>query len=85
MSLCPEAEYRALLDDGEFWEYVFNGVKPGDPPSDREDEFDERDATAQFDPCPVCGETGPCGYDADGEPMIHLPPPGDDTEGDDDR
>lgn len=75
MSLCPDAEFRASLDDGEFWEYVFNGVKPGDPRPDREIEFDERDVTAQFDPCPVCGEFGPCGYDADGEPLVHLVPP----------
>lgn len=77
MSLCPEAAFRASLNDGEFWEYAFNGVKPGDPRPDGEVEFDERDVTAQFDPCVVCGEIGPCGYDANGEPMIHLAPPED--------
>jgi hypothetical protein len=24
------------------------------------------------DPCPTCGEAGPCGYDAEGRPMIHT-------------
>lgn len=22
--------------------------------------------------CPVCGENGPCGYDAEGRPMVHT-------------
>lgn len=30
--------------------------------------------------CPVCGETGACGYDAEGRPMIHASYDGDDDE-----
>jgi hypothetical protein len=25
-----------------------------------------------IDPCPVCGEPGACGYDAEGRPLIHT-------------
>jgi hypothetical protein len=24
------------------------------------------------DPCPLCGEVGPCAYDAEGRPLIHA-------------
>lgn len=27
-----------------------------------------------MNPCPICGEWGPCGYDAEGRVLIHLTP-----------
>lgn len=71
MSLCPETDLRESLDDGEFWDYVFNGVKPGENP---ELDFDEPDDDTPEDyggPCEVCGQRGACGYDALGRPLIH--------------
>lgn len=34
---------------------------------DTPDEFEDFDTT-----CPECGETGPCGFDAEGRPMTHA-------------
>jgi hypothetical protein len=74
VSLCPEAEKRASMDDAEFWEYVY-----GDRPDPRWDEdayeptVDEPTFTVV--PCPVCGtQLSACGYDAEGLPMIHATP-----------
>lgn len=72
-SLCPEAEFRASLDDGEFWEHVLNGVRPGEDPEIEADPFEE-DPGPLGDyggPCDICGEVGACGYDAEGRPLIH--------------
>lgn len=69
-SLCPEAEERARLSDADFWDRVawspgpdgfFPEDDPPDPPA-----LDDRRA------CPECGERGPCGYGAEGRPMIHV-------------
>lgn len=70
MSLCPEAEFRASLDDGEFWDYVLNGVRPGEEP---EVHFEEDpDAVEDYGgPCEACGAVGACAYDMDGRPLIH--------------
>lgn len=69
--LCPEAEFRASLDDGEFWDYVLNGIRPGDNVIEVDfcepDELDED----YGGPCEICGERGACGYDAEGRPLIH--------------
>ena len=70
MSLCPESEYRASLTDGEFWEYVLLGVRPGEVTDDDESDMDA--ITAQTDPCPECGERGACGYDNEGRAMVHV-------------
>lgn len=75
MSLCPEAEYRASLSDGEFWEHVFHGDDgPDDRDYDPEMDFNipppnEIDISEQ---CPICGSTGACKYDEEGLPMIHA-------------
>ena len=74
MSRCSEAEFRGQLEDGEFWDYVFNGVGPGDDPkAELEDMepvgYDELDILAR---CEVCGEPGACGYDLEGRPLIHT-------------
>jgi len=66
---CPEAAERAAMSDGEFWERIYG-------PSARPDPHDYDPAHEaighQLDPCPTCGERGPCGYDAEGRPMIHT-------------
>jgi hypothetical protein len=31
-----------------------------------------------WSPCPICGEEGPCGYDAEDRPLIHPIPAEDD-------
>lgn len=71
MSLCPEAEFRASLDDGEFWDYVLNGVRPGQEPEVDFSDEDQSPPDEYGGPCDVCGERGPCGYDAEGRPLIH--------------
>lgn len=72
--LCPEAEFRESLDDGDFWEYVLNGVLPGEEPFDHgpyDDGPDELDLMTAA-PCEVCGATGACGWDDEGRPMVHT-------------
>jgi len=66
-SLCPEAAERAAMTDGEFWDHVYGGGARGEPYDP-----DPSEITAQLDPCPVCGERGPCGYDSEGRPLIHT-------------
>ena len=40
-----------------------------------------RDAVqAALNPCEVCGEWGPCGYDQEGRPLIHYVEPDDVSE-----
>lgn len=65
MSLCPEAELRAAMSEGEFWAYVFLDG----PDVDLEEA--ER-SIADLTPCPVCGNHGPCGYDIEGRPLVHT-------------
>ena len=65
--LCPEADMRDRMDDGEFWEHVLHGNPLWDAPIDIDDIPHIIDT-----PCPVCGDTGPCGYDSDGLPYIHV-------------
>lgn len=65
--LCPEAAYRDSLTDEEFWAYVY-GMKDIDF-----NYFDDDEPPEYFlDTCNVCGTTGACGYDVNGEPMIHA-------------
>lgn len=36
-------------------------------------DYDEPDQFEDLDTeCPECGESGPCGFDAEGRPMIHV-------------
>lgn len=63
--LCPEADYRDTLTDDEFWAHVY----PQDGP---DYEVDEPPTFNYGRACEVCGENGPCGYDAEGRPMIHT-------------
>lgn len=73
MSLCPEAELRAGMTDAEFWEHV---LQPESVGRDYDIDLDDIEQM-QGSPCPVCGQPGACGYDADGRPMIHLMEDGD--------
>lgn len=68
--ICPEAEAREAMSDAEFWEHVYH-------PNGHVEEFDPDEyevPTNQLDPCVVCGERGPCAYDAEARPMMHLVP-----------
>ncbi len=66
--ICPEALTRDAMSDGEFWEHVFGGG----PEQEVFDPAEYEIPTAQYDPCPECGEQGPCAVDDQGRPMIHL-------------
>lgn len=73
--LCPEAEARDAMTDGEFWAHVFPEIGEADP-----DFFDiPPDVAAQWEletrlanPCPECGQVGACAYDVDGRALIHV-------------
>ena len=65
-ALCPEADMRDAMTDEEFWEHVFPQPEPF------EDGPDLDDTTNQDKPCPLCGEHGACGYDAEGRALIHA-------------
>lgn len=73
--LCSEAEMRDAMDDGEFWAHV---LQPNEGPDDGYDPDDDWNAPPPDDivmnPCEVCGEWGPCGYDAEGRILIHWQP-----------
>lgn len=75
--LCPEADFRASLSDADFWTYVLLGYRPGEEPDwDGQGSYDEPGPLdIVLNPCEVCGEWGPCGYDAEGRPLIHWQPP----------
>lgn len=74
MSLCPEREYRDSLTEPEFWDYVLLGLRPGEyvEPEPDADLDDPVTFTSAYDPCAECGQIGPCGYDYDGRPMVHV-------------
>jgi hypothetical protein len=67
--LCPEADYRDTLTDDEFWAHVYPQGDDG-PDIESAEDFDLLSHFGR--PCEVCGEVGPCGYDAEGRPMIHT-------------
>lgn len=66
--ICPEAENRDAMSDGRFWEHVFGQG----PEVEYEPDADELQAIADLTPCLECGEFGPCAYDLDGRPLVHL-------------
>lgn len=66
--LCPEADPRDAMSDGEFWEHVFGTEGMPDIGDDEPDEPDVQLLPA----CSICGSTGPCGFDIDGRPLIHA-------------
>lgn len=75
--LCPDANRRDGLDDGDFWEYVFHGNR--DPDWDGLGSYEPDIEVDIPHPCEVCGGSGPCAYDVDGHPMIRVVKEDDDT------
>lgn len=71
---CPEREKRAAMTDDEFWLHVLD---IGPAPVDDEPDLDESPELTR--PCTECGARGPCAYDAEGRPMIHTEPEGDES------
>lgn len=67
--LCPEADLRDGMTDEEFWAHVYPQSDDG-PDTEGPEDFDLLRHFGR--PCEVCGELGPCGYDAEGRPMIHT-------------
>ena len=72
---CPMTVRRSTMTDAE-WEadvmellgYPQNPVEP-----DPEDDQPDPPGVSLYDtPCPACGATGPCAYDANGLPLIHA-------------
>jgi hypothetical protein len=77
--LCPEAELRDAMDDGEFWAHVLQpGQEQGpdyEPEEPDEGDISEWDVEHRLaEPCPECGQLGACSYDAEGRALIHVTP-----------
>lgn len=78
--LCPEAELRDAMDDGEFWDHVFNDRHWLHPDDSYDEDFNiPPEVAAEYElelrlanPCPECGQVGACAYDAEGRAMIHV-------------
>ena len=76
--LCPEAALRDAMDDGEFWDHVFNGDR--EPVDHYDEDFNIPPEVAAAweletrlaNPCPECGQHGACAYDAEGRALIHV-------------
>lgn len=76
---CETQVRRATMTDDEFWQDVADVLMHGRPLTDEEREGIDSadwDAPPPHEPldlqtCPECGETGACGYDALGRPLIH--------------
>ena len=69
--LCPEADERDALDDGEFWERVASNLGVNTDPEDLEVDL-VVDPTMALGTCVECGSVGACGYDSEGRAMIHV-------------
>lgn len=73
--LCPEAELRDAMDDGEFWDHVLQPGESRDYEPDVPDEWECLEHGLEdrlADPCPECGQVGACAYDAEGRALIHV-------------
>lgn len=66
--LCPEADIRDAMSDDEFWAHVLGAS----PTWDADDSGPDLDIAISTIPCAVCGESGACGYDAEGRALIHA-------------
>jgi hypothetical protein len=74
-TLCPEADQRAAMNDDEFWDRVNQNLAFGADVVDISDDCDQDDLDdlqQHAQPCPVCGSTGACAYDAEGQALIHA-------------
>ena len=69
--ICPEYDYRDGLSDQEFWDRTIASLD-----AMRDQDYYDGPEPDLFpisgEPCPECGESGPCGYDSEGRPMIHI-------------
>ncbi len=75
MALCPEAEQRDAMTDAEFWEHVLQPHERADYEPDEPDDGDIAEWATEAriaTPCPECGQSGACAYDADGRALIHV-------------
>jgi len=72
--LCPDADERDEIEDAEFWERVLGQSTP----EPFEDDL-EIDPQLAVEPCPVCGSSGACAYDAEGRALIHTTDDGEDS------
>jgi hypothetical protein len=61
-----EHDYRASLDDDDFWAYVLGGDQPGEP-----EQLDLDEISNQNTPCTECGERGACTTDFEGRDLFH--------------
>ena len=71
MSLCPEAEMRAAMDDGQFWAHVL-GQPDGPDGYDPDEDPWAPEPEPIVEPCVECGQLGACAYDPEGRPLIHA-------------
>lgn len=55
------------MTDDDFWADVF-------PMPELPEDGPELDVSVSVDPCPECGSTSACAYDAEGRPLIHAIP-----------
>lgn len=73
--LCAEADMRDAMTDGEFWEHVDDSLaRTSEEYHAWLESWSDPEApeAAIATPCTTCGGTGPCGYDPDGLPYIHI-------------
>lgn len=66
---CGVRDERAAMDDDMFWAHVAESL--AGPNGYDADDFDVP-ISNQGEPCTECGETGACGYDAEGRAMVHI-------------
>jgi hypothetical protein len=73
---CTAEPRRAGMSDGDYWVDVATSLLGAGP--DLEDNLDDAnddildDAGSYTSACRVCGAGGACGYDAEGQPLIHA-------------
>jgi len=70
MSECTK-RHRDQMTDEEFWQDVAESLQGSAIEPDPEDDPGEPEFRS-CEPCSECGEFGPCGYDSEGRPYIHV-------------
>lgn len=65
----PICDYIRSIPDNEFWGRVMESLRSWDIEEQPIDWIDPYDTPT---PCPECGSTSACGFDAEGRPMIHA-------------
>lgn len=72
---CDVQIRRAGMTEDEFWTDVANVLigeqRPPLPYEESDDDFEPPRTELDMGPCPECGESGACAYDALGRPLIH--------------